>query len=141
QESRLQDSIDSLNNLEENLRDYGLELENMPFVMQYNKRDMPDALPLETMRQHLNPEGKYAEYEAVATEGAGCRESLRDVAGQLLKKLNSTANIVSDEQVVTERLGVAGAGVGMPAGPSVSDRQAPELDITQPSRFVWNGLP
>lgn len=139
QESRLQDSIDSLRNLEENLRDYGLELENMPFVMQYNKRDMPDAVPLEVMRRNLNPEGKFSEYEAVATEGIGCRESLRDVAGQLLKKLNATANIVSDEAVVTERLGVAGAGLAATGG-SISDRQAPELEISQPSKFVWHGI-
>jgi len=140
QESRLQDSIDSLRNLEENLRDYGLELENMPFVMQYNKRDMPDALPLETMRQHLNPQGKYSEYEAVATEGTGCRESLRDVASQLLAKLNANNNIVSDEAIVTERLGVAAVAGGGIAAPSIADRQAPELTVTQATRFVWNGI-
>lgn len=144
QASRFQDSIDSLRNLEENLRDYGLDLENIPFVMQYNKRDMPDALPVEELRKALNPNGAYPEYEAVATEGIGCRESLRDVAGQILKKLNSTANIVSDEEVVSERLGVAGAprpsGGGETASVSLSDRKAPELSIDQESSFVWNGM-
>jgi len=146
QASRFQDSIDSLRNLEENLRDYGLDLESIPFVMQYNKRDLPDALPLEQLQAALNPGGKYPEYEAVATEGDGCRESLRDVAGQILKKLNATANIVSDEQVVHERLGVAG-GSNTPSGgtPAVSpvshaDRRAPELRVDQESAFTWNGM-
>lgn len=145
QASRFQDSIDSLRNLEENLRDYGLDLESVPFVMQYNKRDLPDALPLDQLRAALNPNGKYPDYEAVATEGDGCRESLRDVASQILKKLNSTANIVSDEQVVTERLGVAGGGAagstGGEAGPvSHADRRAPQLTIDQDSSFAWNGM-
>lgn len=143
QASRFQDSIDSLRNLEENLRDYGLDLESIPFVMQYNKRDLPDALPLEQLREALNPHGKYVEYEAVATDGTGCRESLRDVAGQILKKLNATANIVSDEEVVSERLGVGGnaptASVASSA-PSASDRRAPEISVTQDTAFSWNGL-
>lgn len=141
QASRFQDSIDSLKNLEENLRDYGLDLESIPFVMQYNKRDLPDALPLETLQQALNPGGKYPEYEAVATDGTGCRESLRDVASQTLKKLNATANIESDEGIVTERLGVSGTNLSQTGGfASIADKAAPELSVTQPSQFVWNGF-
>lgn len=145
QASRFQDSIDSLNNLQENLRDYGLDLDTIPFVMQYNKRDLPDAVPLDQLRAALNPGEKYPEYEAVATDGTGCRESLRDVAGQILKKLNATANIVSDEQVVSERLGVAGASKtsGESADESrvsQSDQRAPELNVAQDSAFTWNGL-
>lgn len=141
QASRFQDSIDSLKNLEENLRDYGLDLETIPFVMQYNKRDLPDALPLETLQQALNPGGKYPEYEAVATDGTGCRESLRDVAGQILKKLNATANIESDESVVTERLGVSGASLAAPGGGiSHADKAAPEISVSQTCQFVWNGI-
>lgn len=135
QQSRFQDSIDSLKNLEENLGDYGLSLEDIPFVMQYNKRDLPDALPLEKLRQALNPQGKYAEYEAVATDGTGCRESLRDVSSQLLKKLNEKQNIVSDEEVVAERLGVAGGGAG-----GGGDRNAPEFNFNQDSKFHWHGI-
>jgi signal recognition particle receptor subunit beta len=145
QASRFQDSIDSLRNLEENLRDYGLDLESVPFVMQYNKRDLPDAVDLDQLRAALNPGGKYPDYEAVATDGTGCRESLRDVAGQILQKLNATANIVSDEAVVTERLGVAGAGVakagtGDEGRVSQADQRAPELTILQDSGFSWNGM-
>jgi len=144
QASRFQDSIDSLRNLEENLRDYGLDLETIPFVMQYNKRDLPDALPLDQLRAALNPDGKYPDYEAVATDGTGCRESLRDVAGQILKKLNATANIVSDEQVVQERLGVAATseagGSGSQPAVSQADQRAPQLGIQQESGFSWNGI-
>lgn len=143
QASRFQDSIDSLRNLEENLRDYGLDLETIPFVMQYNKRDLPDAVPLNELRNALNPDGKYPDYEAVATDGTGCRESLRDVASQILKKLNATANIASDEQVVTERLGVAGvSGEASSNDTPVShaDRRAPQLTIDQESGFAWNGI-
>jgi mutual gliding-motility protein MglA len=139
-ESRLQDSIDSLRNLEDNLRELNLSLDGMPFVMQYNKRDLPDAVTLDVLRKSLNPQGRFLEYEAVATEGTGCRESLRDVASQLLKKLNSTQNIVTDEAIVTERLGVAGAAGGPSVPPSHTDRKAPELRVSQTSKFHWRGF-
>lgn len=136
--SRYQDSIDSFNNLIENLRDYGLELDDMPFVIQYNKRDLPDAVPLEKLRAALNPEGKWVEFEAVATDGTGVRETLREISSQCLKKLQSQANIISDEQIVQERLGVAGGPGGRPA--SLADRNAPELNVSQLSGFRWRGM-
>lgn len=136
--SRFQDSIDSFNNLVENLRDYGLELEQMPFVMQYNKRDLPDAVPLDKLQAALNPEGKFVEFEAVATEGEGVRETLREISSQCLKRLQSSANIVSDEQVVQERLGVAPGAGGRPV--SATDRNAPELSVSQTSSFRWRGM-
>lgn len=141
QASRYQDSIDSFNNLVENLRDYGLELDQLPFVMQYNKRDVPDAVPLEKMRQALNPEGKFQESEAVATDGTGVRETLREISMQCLKKLQSSANIVSDEVIVQERLGVTNDDLSRPVRPlSAFDRNAPEITVSQASTFKWRGM-
>lgn len=146
QRSRHKENIESFNNLKENLEEYGIELESMPFVMQYNKRDMPDALSLEELRRDLNPDGKYPDFEAIAPDGVGVRETLRDLCGQILKKLNATANIVSDEQEVGERLGLIQApeaGV-MAEGVAPVDsaaKSAPSLDVRQKSKVLWNGVP
>src|SRR5688500_4903342 len=66
----LQENLDSLRNLQENLLEYGKSMETMPWVIQYNKRDLPDALPLEELQRVLNPLGVPA-YEAVANTGQG----------------------------------------------------------------------
>lgn len=154
QAGRLKDNIDSFNNLNENLRELGVELSDIPFVMQYNKRDLPDALPVEDLESYLNPKHEFMSFEAVATEGKGVRETLREVSSQVLKRLNATANIVSDEELVGERLGVA-PGAGLPsetetaaAGtpisprrqPTEADKNAPDLEIMQTSRFFWRGI-
>lgn len=144
QATRRQDNIDSLNNLIDNLRDAGLSLEQFPFVMQYNKRDLPDLLTIEELQRTLNPEGKWQWFDAVATEGSGVRETLREVSSQVLKKLNATANIVSDEELVGERLGLI-----TPADQAASEEAAagaqgsqdvPDITINQRSKLVWHGM-
>jgi signal recognition particle receptor subunit beta len=139
QENRYQDNIDSLNNLRENLRDYGLELEDLPFVLQYNKRDTPDAMPLEKLRESLNPTGKYVEFEAVAVDGTGVRESLRDITAQCLAVLKERQNIVLDEEEASERLGV-GAGALQSPPQRAGGQSLPMIDVAQDSRWSWRGI-
>ncbi|MCX7718153.1 MAG: ADP-ribosylation factor-like protein [Candidatus Sumerlaeaceae bacterium] len=150
QATRLKDSVDSFYNMIENLREYDLEIGQVPVVIQYNKRDLPSALPLEDLRKHLNPEGRFEEFEAVATEGVGVRETLRAVCSQILKRLNEQANIVSDDEIIGERLGLLGEtqeGSDSASGASTTTartkapiRKGPMLDIIQTSRWVWGGI-
>lgn len=141
QADRLQDNIESLTNLEENLREYGLSLDRVPLVIQYNKRDLPNALPLDQLRAHLNPLGRFVEFEAIATEGIGVRETLREIASQVLTKLKENANIVMDEEIIGERLGV------LPSDDEEERRQGrsqaeqgPSIEYSQPSHWHWNKL-
>jgi signal recognition particle receptor subunit beta len=149
QATRLKDSVDSFNNMVENLREYDLEIGQVPVVMQYNKRDLPSALPVEELQKHLNPDGRMQQFEAVATEGIGVRETLREICSQILKRLNEQANIVSDDEIIGERLGLLGGEAGTeqpdaaaaPAGRSKAPvRKGPVLDIVQSSRWVWGGI-
>lgn len=144
QTSRRQDNVESFNNLIENLREYDLSLDELPMVLQFNKRDLPDALPVETLHQDLNPESRWPEFDAVATEGVGVRETLREVSMQILRRLNATANIVSDEEIVGERLGVlpvAGEpGVADQRGTRQAPGRNPDLALTQRSQVQWNGI-
>jgi len=87
QSSRFDANIESLYNLHENLEDYKLAVEDIPFVIQYNKRDMPDIIGLEDLEQELNPEG-YPSLEAVATKGVGVFDTLKTVAKGILQRLS-----------------------------------------------------
>src|SRR5512136_1008885 len=54
QEERLDANIESLDNLEENLREQGYDLDKLPYVVQYNKRDLPNIIAVEELRRYLN---------------------------------------------------------------------------------------
>jgi hypothetical protein len=62
-----------------NLDENGLQLDQIPYVVQYNKRDLPGIMSLEEMRPFLNPNG-VPEFEAVASQGKGVFETLKAVA-------------------------------------------------------------
>ncbi|TYO98074.1 hypothetical protein EDC39_10810 [Geothermobacter ehrlichii] len=86
QEERLDANIESLINLEENLEEQGYKLENLPFVVQYNKRDLPNVTPVEELRRLLNPRG-VPDFEACATTGEGVFETVKAVAKLILLEL------------------------------------------------------
>lgn len=82
----MEDNLYSIKNMEENLAEYGLTLDSLPWVLQYNKRDLPDALPLEEMERQLNKKG-VPSFEAVATEGRGVFATLKAISKEVLNRL------------------------------------------------------
>ena len=88
QSARYDANIESLYNLHENLEEYKLKLDDVPFVLQYNKRDMDNIIPMEEMEQELNPE-KFPSFPAVAVKGDGVFDTLKCVAKGVLKKLSN----------------------------------------------------
>ena len=87
-ESRFDSNIEALYNLHDNLKEYDLSLDEIPFVMQWNKRDMPDAIPVAELNEELNPEG-YENFEAVAVNGVGVFDTLKCVAKKVLRQLQT----------------------------------------------------
>jgi signal recognition particle receptor subunit beta len=83
---RMEANLESVDNLKINLREQGYELDKIPYVVQYNKRDLPNAAPLEEMRKLLNPTG-VGDFEACATVGKGVFETLKAVAKGVLTDL------------------------------------------------------
>src|SRR5262250_570851 len=82
---RLRDNVESFRNLEENLREYNYNLDEMPCVIQYNKRDLPNAAPLEYMEYMLNRRGRQVPFfEAVAVNGDGVFDTLNTVSRMVL---------------------------------------------------------
>jgi signal recognition particle receptor subunit beta len=87
QAERMDANIAAMQNLYENLADYGYDPANIPIVLQWNKRDLPTAVPVEEMRDNLNPDD-LPEYEAVAVTGAGVFETLKAVSKAVIKTLS-----------------------------------------------------
>lgn len=83
QEERMEANIESLDNLGINLKEQGYDLEKIPFVVQYNKRDLPNIVALDELRQELNPR-EVPEFEACAATGEGVFETLKAVAKLIL---------------------------------------------------------
>ena len=83
---RMMENKESLRNLEENLNDLGMSLKEIPWVIQYNKRDLPDTTDIETLEKELNGE-KVPSFEAVATTGDGVYETMEGVAQMVFKQI------------------------------------------------------
>ncbi|MBU0551725.1 gliding-motility protein MglA [Myxococcota bacterium] len=86
QVERMDANSESLDNLRENLAEQGYDLDKIPYVVQYNKRDLPTAVDADYMRDLLNPT-RVPDYEAVATTGVGVFDTLKAVAKQVLVEL------------------------------------------------------
>jgi len=86
QAERMESNLDSLENMEENLRDHGFDVLKLPLVMQWNKRDLPSAVPVEGLEQELNPR-KVPSFPAVATHGHGVFETLKTISKLVLEEL------------------------------------------------------
>jgi signal recognition particle receptor subunit beta len=83
---RMEANVESLENLKVNLLEQGYELDKIPYVVQYNKRDLPNAAPLEEMKRLLNPTNVPG-FEACAMGGEGVFETLKAVAKGVLSDL------------------------------------------------------
>ena len=87
---RSEANTESMDNLRTNLAEQGYNLDNLPYVIQYNKRDMPNVSPVEELRALLNP-SNVPDFNAVATTGEGVFETLKSVAKLVLTELKRGA--------------------------------------------------
>ncbi|PRQ09910.1 GTP-binding protein [Enhygromyxa salina] len=85
QDARMDANLESLENLRHNLEEQGFNLDELPYVVQYNKRDMPEVLPVAELSPSLNPT-QVPEFEAVAIDGTGVFETLKGLARQVIQK-------------------------------------------------------
>ncbi|MBL8922493.1 MAG: GTP-binding protein [Myxococcaceae bacterium] len=79
---------ESMANLEENLAEQGIRLDGFPLVIQYNKRDLPNAAPLEHMRASVNGRG-VPEFETCATSGEGVLDTMKEMVRLVIKDLRA----------------------------------------------------
>jgi hypothetical protein len=83
---RMEANLESVENLQLNLSEQGYQLEKIPYVIQYNKRDLPNIAPVQELRELLNPLN-VPDFEAVASRGMGVFDTLKAVAKLVLTEL------------------------------------------------------
>lgn len=88
QPDRLEANEESVENLVANLEEHGLNIQNLTYVIQYNKRDLPHAVPAEELRARLNPM-RVLDYEACARTGVGVFETLKGTSRGILQRLTA----------------------------------------------------
>jgi len=115
--SMVQENLESLKNLEQNLNEYGKSLASLPHIIQFNKRDLPDALPVEEMHKLLNAHNAPC-IEAVANTGQGVFPTLKALAARVLETIHTGAR-------------AAPGSTGMPAAPA-----APAMQPTGQTGFT-----
>ena len=96
-EVRREKNMLALKDLQQNLRDYGLNIFKVPLVMQYNKRDLSDAeislMPLDQMAKDLNRQLKVPEFPGAALKGTGVGKTLQACLKLVVKSIQSELNL------------------------------------------------
>lgn len=100
QPDKMEENIESLLNLEENLREYGYDIDDLPMVIQYNKRDLPGVLPVEALNARLNPRA-HPHFGASATIGSGVFDTLKLIIKLVLEKAKRSASKRAEPTSVT----------------------------------------
>jgi signal recognition particle receptor subunit beta len=97
QRDKADENVESLNNLKENLSEYGYDLGKLPLILQYNKRDLPDIMSVEELDQLLN-DHKWPVFESVAHKGKGVFDTLKLIIKMILEKAkkSGTAQKIED---------------------------------------------
>lgn len=110
---------ESLQNLDDNLRELGLDIRSIPMIFQWNKRDLKNVVPVEQLEAELNPL-KHPSFQSIASDGAGVFETLRGITKLAL------ANIKAHHFAET------GAGIEPPATPQVVAPPPPAVAAAPP---------
>ncbi len=125
QRKKMEENMESLENLEDNLKEYNLKIDEIPLVLQWNKRDMPDALPVEELEAKLNRWGAPT-FPAVAITGEGVFPTLKALSSMVLENLN-------------KEYGVSSSAAESPAKPKPEPKppvQKPAQPSSQPQQAV-----
>src|SRR5437762_14254524 len=128
QEPMLDANLDAMANLKENLEANEIDPAEIPTVLQYNKRDLPNALPVEILNERLNPRN-LPFHEAVAMKGQGVEETLKAATALVFKSLAAKYG-GGGEAAASRAAGAPATGASaaprMPAsGPGTGSRPVP----------------
>ena len=113
---KMEENKESLSNLRANLSEYGVNLDQMSWVIQYNKRDLPNVYTLEELNAELNPGGKVPFFEAVAKDGKGVFETFRGISHLLMEKV--TRDLRRTSMAGGPAKGAEDGGAPQPARPA-----------------------
>ena len=113
--AKMEENLESLENLKNNLAEYGKDIRELPLVIQWNKRDLADALPVDELEARINQWG-VPTYEAVAVTGEGVFPTLKCLSGLVLETLNRDQR---EAPAATAGPGIAAAAPAATAPPQL----------------------
>jgi len=136
QRGKMEENLESLQNLRDNLKEHSLSLDDIPYVLQWNKRDMSDLYSVEELERAMNKDG-VPSFEAVATTGVGVFETFRAVSKLLLGKLSKEigASVSSDAAATGKKVPPATAAApkapsqAVPPPPQKKSREHPAKPV------------
>lgn len=141
QPDKMEENIESLLNLEENLKEYGYDMDELPIVIQYNKRDLPGVLSVQELNQRLNTHN-WPHFEATAPTGGGVFDTLKLIIKIVLDKAKTTktrtrASAVQVEQPAPQQAAPARQEIpsypaDRPQQPAAAASAAEALGLTPP---------
>ena len=123
---KMAENIESYQNLIDNLEEYGKDIRELPHVIQYNKRDLPNALSVEELDEQLNKFG-VPTFEAVAYTGEGVFPTLKTLAGMVLESIDRMDNRAGSKRVAEPVAAAAGARRAPRAASSTASPSAPPV--------------
>jgi mutual gliding-motility protein MglA len=135
---KMEENKESLANLRANLAELGLSLDNIPWVIQYNKRDLPNVYSVEELNRELNPGGKVPTFDAVATDGKGVFETFRGISHLLMEKVTKDLRR-STAGTGASRAGAVETGDAAAAARSAATHAAPQEAAAHAGRGVDYG--
>ncbi|HAS17856.1 MAG: gliding-motility protein MglA [Nitrospirae bacterium RIFCSPLOW2_12_42_9] len=92
QVERMDANMESMDNLRRNLTDQDIDINYTPLALQYNKRDLPNIMPIPEMNGLLNTR-EVSQYESIASKGEGVFETLKDVTRQVISELKKAVQL------------------------------------------------
>ena len=140
--AKLAENQESMRDLEENIREMGRSTADLPIVIQYNKRDLPDAMTVEELQTQVNVHG-FPHFEASAKTGVGVFPTLKALAAMVLEAVNRggigstrAAKPAAAAAAATgaPRLSVPTAAAKTAVEPLEPARSAPRISVSEPSR-------
>jgi len=131
--SKMDENVESLNNLMENLKEYGYKLEELPLVIQYNKRDLENVASLEELEKTINTYGR-PYFEAVAVKGVGVFDTLKMICKLVMAKIQKQAGVAS-EPTVERKVAVPMVEPGLSPDISPLSKERTKLEPTEVVKF------
>jgi len=138
QDFALDANLESLQNLEDNLKRQGVRIREIPVVMQYNKRDLPNAMPVAEMDAEINKTLHGPSFQSVATTGIGVEETLKGVTQLVLSHLIKKYNLEGSEPIDRDIQILNTPAERAPRADSLWEEpdEEPARKTTPPSSFV-----
>jgi signal recognition particle receptor subunit beta len=126
QRKALNDNLLSFKNLEDNLKFYGKNLKDIPHIIQYNKRDMPDVMTVAELDAKLN-KYKTPVFEGIAHNGVGVLQVLTNISKMVLHKLRSSDEFMAAEMEKEKEKSKLSAVA------TLAQAQAPAVEVPKPA--------